>query len=433
MTEVVSIKFSNRGKVYYFDPNGLNINPGDTVILETSKGLDIAQCWAGNHLTADDSVVAPLRPVVRIATEEDIRTAETNKAREKEAMEICRQKISEHQLDMKLVDVECGFEGNKIMFFFTSDGRVDFRELVKDLAAIFRTRIELRQIGVRDETKLLGGLGICGRPYCCNQFLNDFEPVSTKMAKTQSMSLNPAKISGSCGRLMCCLRYEQAAYEDLVKTIPKNGAFVQTVGGYGSVVQTNVLRQKIKVRIDGEGDQEIKTFDAAQVASVPGGRPKPGDPLPQVLNYVPQPKEDEEAEQPEDPWKAPTLFADHQETAREQAAERPQAQPQQPARADGHRRPKNRGGRPQQKHGENKGAEKHEGGVKPQQGSSQKADSHEVRRNQAPKPHSENSENSAEKKSSSVNRNRRYHSGKQKNGSQPRPKNNSEQSSKQKQ
>lgn len=309
MTEVVSIKFSNRGKVYYFDPNGLNINPGDTVILETSKGLDIAQCWAGNHLTADDSVVAPLRPVVRIATEEDIRTAETNKAREKEAMEICRQKISEHQLDMKLVDVECGFEGNKIMFFFTSDGRVDFRELVKDLAAIFRTRIELRQIGVRDETKLLGGLGICGRPYCCNQFLNDFEPVSTKMAKTQSMSLNPAKISGSCGRLMCCLRYEQSAYEDLVGKVPKLGAFVETPAGYGTVAQVNLLRQQVKVKLDGDGDSVFRSYAADEVAAVPGGRPKDGEKPPQVLVIKPKLQEKNQEAAP-DEWAAPNLFAE---------------------------------------------------------------------------------------------------------------------------
>lgn len=307
MTDVVSVKFTKRGKSYFFDPNGIEINVGDRVIVETAKGLDIGECSVGAHQVEDENIVKPLRPVIRQATSDDLRVAEENERLEKEAFRICKEKIAQHGLEMKLVAVECSFEGNKILFFFTSDGRVDFRELVKDLASVFRTRIELRQIGVRDETKMMGGLGICGRPYCCNQFLADFEPVSTKMAKTQSMSLNPAKISGSCGRLMCCLRYEQEAYEDLVKTIPKNGAFVQTTSGYGNVVQSNILRQKIKVRLDGEGEQEVKVFDAAQVAAIPGGRPKPGEEPPNVLRYV-APAEAEEPE--EDPWKAPNLFAD---------------------------------------------------------------------------------------------------------------------------
>jgi cell fate regulator YaaT (PSP1 superfamily) len=308
LTEVVSIKFNSHGKSYYFDPNGVEVRQGDKVIVETAKGLDIGECAVSAHYVTDESIIPPLRPVIRTATEEDLQIAAQNKEREKEAFEICKDKIAAHGLDMKLVDVECGFEGNKILFFFTADGRVDFRDLVKDLAAVFRTRIELRQIGVRDETKMLGGLGICGRPYCCNQFLNDFQPVSTKMAKTQSMSLNPTKISGSCGRLMCCLRYEQDAYEDLLKNIPKNGAFVQTAHGYGNVVQTNVLRQKVKVRIDDDGEDEIKVFDVSEVATVPGGRPKPGDPVPYVLNSIE--KEAEETEPEEDPWEAPSLFAE---------------------------------------------------------------------------------------------------------------------------
>ena len=219
---------------------------------------------------------------------------------------------------MKLVDVECGFEGNKILFFFTADGRVDFRDLVKDLAAVFRTRIELRQIGVRDETKMLGGLGICGRPYCCNQFLDDFQPVSTKMAKTQSMSLNPTKISGSCGRLMCCLRYEQDAYEDLVKRIPKVGAFVQTPSGYGIVLAVNVLRQKVKVCLDSGGEQEFKILDADEVATVPGGRPKPGEPLPQVLVEKVKIEEAPEEHEAEDTWQAPSLFAEQTDGSSQQ-------------------------------------------------------------------------------------------------------------------
>ena len=303
MIDVVSIKFKNRGKCYFFDPNGLDIKTGDKVIVETSKGLEIADCSRGNHPVEDTTVVQPLRPVVRIATRDDLRVAEINKQREKEAFQICQKKIAEHGLDMKLVDVECNFEGNKTMFFFTSDGRVDFRELVKDLAGIFRNRIELRQIGVRDEAKMIGGLGICGRPYCCNQFLDEFQPVSTKMAKVQSLSLNPAKISGSCGRLMCCLRYEQEAYEDLVKKVPKQGAFVETKDGYGTAVQVNLLRQTVKVKLDNDTDDTLRLFKANELAAVPGGRPKDGETPPSVLKYVPEPEEEET----EDEWALPVF------------------------------------------------------------------------------------------------------------------------------
>ena len=229
-------------------------------------------------------------------------------AAKKEAFAICKQKIAEHGLDMKLVDVECSFEGNKTMFFFTSDGRVDFRELVKDLASVFRNRIELRQIGVRDEAKMLGGIGICGRPYCCSQFLDDFQPVSTKMAKVQSMSLNPSKISGACGRLMCCLRYEQAAYEELVKAVPKVGAFVETPAGYGTVSSVNILRSSLKVKLDGQGEDVFKNYQADEIAVIPGGRPKPGEPLPSLLKDRPKPVREEEPK--EDPWALPQLFAD---------------------------------------------------------------------------------------------------------------------------
>ena len=310
MIDVVSIKFKNRGKCYFFDPNGLDIKTGDTVIVETSKGLEIADCSRGNHPVEETAVVQPLRPVVRIATRDDLRVAEINKQREKEAFQICQKKIAEHGLDMKLVDVECNFEGNKTMFFFTSDGRVDFRELVKDLAGIFRNRIELRQIGVRDEAKMIGGLGICGRPYCCNQFLDEFQPVSTKMAKVQSLSLNPAKISGSCGRLMCCLRYEQEAYEDLVKKVPKQGAFVETKDGYGTAVQVNLLRQTVKVKLDNDTDDTLRLFKANELAAVPGGRPKDGETPPSVLKYVPEPEEEET----EDEWALPVFVTPEVQT-----------------------------------------------------------------------------------------------------------------------
>ena len=295
--EVASIKFRNRGKAYFFDPAGLTLRAGDKVVVETAKGLDLGDVIKGNHAVAGDRVVQPLRPVVRIATADDRRIEELCRKREREAYVIGKQKIADHGLEMKLVDVECSFEGNKILFFFSSDGRVDFRELVKDLASVFRTRIELRQIGVRDEARMLGGLGVCGRPFCCGAFMEEFAPVSTKMAKTQSMSLNPSKISGCCGRLMCCLRYEQPAYEELVKNVPKNGAFVETPDGYGNVTQVNVLRQMVKVKLDGPGEDAFHIYEADEVAAVPGGRPRDGSQPPHVLVLKPKaPKEEPEKE-----------------------------------------------------------------------------------------------------------------------------------------
>ena len=250
MTEVISVRFRNGCKEYYFDPKGLEIQAGQNVIVETAQGPEFAQCARGNHQVEDDQVVKPLRGVVRIATDNDCHTAAYNRGREKEAFDICRRKIQQHKLEMKLVRVECSFDGSKILFFFTADGRVDFRELVKDLAGVFRARIELRQIGVRDEAKMLGGLGICGRPFCCASYMDEFVPVSIKMAKTQSLSLNPTKISGTCGRLMCCLKYEQDAYEDAVKRMPKNDSFVLTPDGTGNVSDINLLKETVDVRLD---------------------------------------------------------------------------------------------------------------------------------------------------------------------------------------
>ena len=250
MTEVISVRFRNGCKEYYFDPKGLEIQAGQNVIVETAQGPEFAQCARGNHQVEDDQVVKPLRGVVRIATDNDCHTAAYNRGREKEAFDICRRKIQQHKLEMKLVRVECSFDGSKILFFFTADGRVDFRDLVKDLAGVFRARIELRQIGVRDEAKMIGGLGICGRPFCCAQFMDEFLPVSIKMAKTQSLSLNPTKISGTCGRLMCCLKYEQDAYEDAVKRMPKNDSFVLTPDGTGNVSDINLLKETVDVRLD---------------------------------------------------------------------------------------------------------------------------------------------------------------------------------------
>ena len=248
MTTVISVRFRSGCKTYFFDPGDVQVQTGDHVIVETAQGLEYAQCTMGNHPVDDCCVIQPLRPMVRVATENDRRTAAHNRAREKEAFDICQKKILQHKLEMKLVRVECSFDGNKILFFFTADGRVDFRELVKDLASAFRARIELRQIGVRDEAKMLGGLGLCGQPFCCSRFLKNFQPVSIKMAKEQGLSLNPAKISGSCGRLMCCLAYEQKSYEYLNSITPQVGSIVRTPDGEGTVIEVNVVAGTLKVR-----------------------------------------------------------------------------------------------------------------------------------------------------------------------------------------
>ena len=271
MTEVISVRFRNGCKEYYFDPRGLQIQAGQDVIVETAQGPEFAQCAQGNHQVEDDQVVKPLRSVVRIATDNDCHTAAYNRSREKEAFDICRRKIQQHKLEMKLVRVECSFDGSKILFFFTADGRVDFRELVKDLAGVFRARIELRQIGVRDEAKMIGGLGICGRPFCCAQFMDEFLPVSIKMAKTQSLSLNPTKISGTCGRLMCCLKYEQDAYEDAVKRMPKNDSFVLTPDGPGNVSDVNLLKETVNVRLD-DRPENARCYHNCEVCVLRNGK-----------------------------------------------------------------------------------------------------------------------------------------------------------------
>ena len=250
MTEVISVRFRSGCKTYYFNPGQLHIEAGQDVIVETAQGAEYVTCTEGNHPVEDHQVVEPLRRVLRLATENDRRSLQLAREKEKDAFAVCQKKIAQHGLEMKLVRVECSFDGNKILFFFTADGRVDFRELVKDLASAFHARIELRQIGVRDEAKMLGGLGICGRPFCCSQFMDDFIPVSIKMAKTQSLSLNPTKISGTCGRLMCCLKYEQDAYEDAIRRMPKNDSFVLTPDGTGNVSDINVLKETVNVRLD---------------------------------------------------------------------------------------------------------------------------------------------------------------------------------------
>ncbi len=248
--EVVGIRFKEVGKIYYFDPLDIKFSKGDHAIVETVRGIECGEVAMENREIDDEEIIKPLKPIIRIATEEDLKIVENNRIKEQEAFEICLKKIAAHKLDMKLVDVEYTFDGSKVLFYFTSDGRVDFRELVKDLASVFRIRIELRQIGVRDESKMKGGLGICGRPFCCNSFLGDFQPVSIKMAKEQGLSLNPTKISGTCGRLMCCLKYEQNAYEHLLHVTPKAGAIVDTPQGKGTVVEVNLLKGILKIRLD---------------------------------------------------------------------------------------------------------------------------------------------------------------------------------------
>ena len=258
MAEIIGVRFKSVGKVYYFDPGGLMIEKGGHVIVETARGVECGEVAMGNRTIGDKEVVKPLKKVMRIATPEDMKRVSDNAAKEKHAFKVCEEKIARHKLNMKLVDVEFTFDNNKILFYFTADGRVDFRELVKDLASVFRTRIELRQIGVRDEAKMLGGIGICGRPFCCSTFLGEFQPVSIKMAKEQGLSLNPTKISGTCGRLMCCLKYEQAAYEDLLRTTPRVGSVVRTKEGRGTVIEVNLLTGMLKVAP--EKDQAAAKF-----------------------------------------------------------------------------------------------------------------------------------------------------------------------------
>lgn len=273
MAEVVGVRFKEVGKVYYFDPDGKLYKKGDRVIVETARGVECGEIAMENRDVSDSEIVKPLKRIIRAANESDLRTVQENKEKEKKAFTVGEEKIRAHNLEMKLVDVEYTFDGSKILFYFTADGRVDFRELVKDLAGVFRTRIELRQIGVRDESKMVGGFGICGRPFCCNSFLGDFQPVSIKMAKEQGLSLNPVKISGTCGRLMCCLKYEQEAYEHLLRHTPKIGAIVETREGRGTVVDNNLLTGMLKIRLDRRPDaapvliecHEVKLIRDAQI------------------------------------------------------------------------------------------------------------------------------------------------------------------------
>ena len=272
MAEVIGVRFKEVGKIYYFDPVGQKLHVNDRVIVETARGIECGTVATANREMPDEEIVHPLKKMLRVATKDDLRKLEENAKKEKDAQGIFEQKVIEHELEMKLVDVEYTLDNSKIIFYFTADGRVDFRSLVKDLASVFRTRIELRQIGVRDESKMIGGLGVCGRPFCCNSFLGEFQPVSIKMAKDQGLSLSPTKISGTCGRLMCCLKYEQDAYVDLLKRTPKVGAIVKTPEGKGVVTESNLLSQTLKVKLDNTPDAAApQTYRVRQVKLVKDG------------------------------------------------------------------------------------------------------------------------------------------------------------------
>ena len=277
MATIVGVRFRNAGKLYYFSPGQLWPTAGDAVIVETVRGVEYGEVVTGVREVADAEVVQPLKPIIRIATVEDERHQRDNQRREREAYDICLRKIADHKLEMKLVSVEYTFDNSKILFYFTANGRVDFRALVKDLASVFKTRIELKQIGVRDEAKMMGGLGLCGRPVCCAQFMGDFQPVSIKMAKEQNLSLNPTKISGVCGRLMCCLKYEQDHYEATRKRMPRPGREVGTPDGVGTVQEINVLRETVRVRITNGDNSELKDYPLTDITRILGGKRTPSE------------------------------------------------------------------------------------------------------------------------------------------------------------
>ena len=276
MIKIIGVRFRNVGKVYYFDPKALDIKMGDHVIVETARGVEYGMVVLGPKEVEESRIVQPLKEVIRVATPKDKSKEETNRRKEKEAFQICLKKIADRKLDMKLIDAEYTFDNSKVLFYFTADGRVDFRELVKDLAAVFKTRIELRQIGVRDETKILGGIGICGRPLCCHTYLSDFAPVSIKMAKEQNLSLNPTKISGTCGRLMCCLKYEQKGYEEFGRLTPRPGSLVKTAEGPGVVTEANVITGRLKVSLQKDEAAPPKVFQREDVTVIRAGKARDG-------------------------------------------------------------------------------------------------------------------------------------------------------------
>lgn len=292
MVKVIGVRFKKAGKIYYFDPLEYTIEKDSAVIVETARGIEFGQCVVGVREISEKEIFAPLKPVLRVATKNDLNKHAQNREKEKDAFAVCEKKIQEHHLEMKLVDVEYTFDNSKVIFYFTADGRIDFRELVKDLAVIFRTRIELRQIGVRDEAKMLGGIGICGRPLCCSTWLGDFNSVSIKMAKEQNLSLNPTKISGICGRLMCCLNYEQEAYEEIRKRMPRVGSLVKTAKGKGEVIGNNIVRETVNVKLNLVTEEIIETYNIQDVELLKGSFETVSvEPEPEVQNPEAPPAE----------------------------------------------------------------------------------------------------------------------------------------------
>ena len=394
--QVVDIQFRPGQKVYYFDPAGKEYAAGDHVIIDTARGPEYGTCTAGNHKISTKEVVAPLRPVLRKATAQDEKTVEFNRKTEEHAYKVCMGKILEQGLDMQLVSAECAFDGSKILFFFTADERVDFRELVKNLASTFHTRIELRQIGVRDKARMVGGLGICGRPFCCATFLDDFQPVSIKMAKTQNLSLNPTKISGTCGRLMCCLKYEQDAYEDLIKNSPKVESFVDTPDGRGTVVDIELLRQRVKVQME-EQPEVIGVYRNDEIAILRSGKAKKTDP-PIPADYAPisgnkKPRRRFESEEKMIGLE-PIKFRYSSDTVAEAVEEAPAAeQAEEPKRNQNRSRRSRKPANPEQK------------AEKPQQAEQPKQEKKQPEKPQQEKKLQENGEQPEKKK----NNHRRYH------------------------
>ena len=383
--EVVDIQFRPGQKIYYFDPDGSVYAPGDHVIMDTARGAEFGICTTGNHKIPPKDVVAPLRKILRKATTQDEKIVADNRAKEKRAYEVCLEKIADHQLDMQLVSTEVAFDGSKILFYFTADERVDFRELVKNLASVFHTRIELRQIGVRDKAKMVGGLGICGRPFCCASFLEDFQPVSIKMAKTQNLSLNPTKISGTCGRLMCCLKYEQDAYEDLLRTSPKMDSLVDTPEGRGTVTEVDLLRQRVKVRME-ENPDTVSVFANTDIAVLRSGKARKNDP-PIPADYAPisgkgkRPRKEEAEEQP---VLAPIRFRYSTEQIVEEAGDQESGE----AAPENKPRPSRRRRRP----GENQAKANPEGGQEPDAQGAEPARQPRRRSNRRRKPPKPNAE-----------------------------------------
>ena len=406
--QVVDIQFRPGQKIYYFDPNGIACKTGDHVIIDTARGPEFGICAGGNHPIRTKEVVSPLRPVIRLANDQDEKILAENRAKEKQAFDACVKKIAQHGLDMQLVSAECAFDGSKILFFFTADERVDFRELVKDLAVMFHTRIELRQIGVRDKAKMVGGLGICGRPFCCASFLEDFQPVSIKMAKTQNLSLNPTKISGTCGRLMCCLKYEQDAYEDLIRTSPKLESFVDTPEGRGTVVELDLLRQRVKVRME-DRPEVVAAFSNNDIYVLRNGNAKKTDP-PIPADLAPISGKGKRAEKAEEKQNGPILetirFRYSTEAVVDEAAPAPEAPETQevqensaPAKSRNRRSRRPRGQKPQN--------QEHKQAEKPQEKKPKTEKSHEKK--PVEKPQAKKAEPSAEGAEKEAKKPRRHH------------------------